>query len=138
MWRSLVHHKTAREIMNDTGLAQIGDTLVNLCYSVAKSLTIGKMVGEKVRDSVLAKAIRSNPIYGQIGRRTDAGAAGDAYEAIMAYLWLTGQTTIEEIITILRGSLVIDDRMSRKREAEAAALAFQKLLETMASRLPRE
>ncbi len=131
---SLLHHNSLREIMNDTGLAQIGDALVNLCYSVAKSLALGKMGGEKVRDSVLARAIRATSFYHQIGHRTDAGEAGDAYEALIGYLWLKEAVSVDEIIEILLPELHIDKTTSRKKEGEIAALAFQRLLERLADR----
>lgn len=121
--------------MKDKGLAKLGDSLVNLCYSLAKSIAIGKPVGEKVRDSVLARAIRASPVYNQLGRRADIGAAADAYEAIMAYLWISEIATIESIVKILTENLDLDSKTSRKEEGKTAANAFHTVLEHFSSAL---
>ena len=136
MWNVLIQHETIDSIMQDKGLAKIGDGIVNLCYSLAKSLVIGSATGEKVRDSVLARAIRSTSLYQHMGRRTDIGRAADAYEAIMAFLWLKGMMTIEGAVTTLVPLLEIDAATSRTREGEVAARAFQALLEENQNHLP--
>ena len=136
MWDSFVEHKSIDAIMNDKGLAKIGDGLVNFCYSLAKSAVLGEATGEKVRDSVLARAIRANPVYLQIGRRTDIGGAADAFEAIMAYLWMSNKLSIEEFVDILIQHLEIDSKTSRKKENTSAANAFQIVLENNIKNLP--
>jgi hypothetical protein len=136
MWNALIQHETIDSIMQDKGLAKIGDGIVNLCYSLAKSLVFGSATGEKVRDSVLARAIRSTALYQHMGRRTDIGRAADAYEAIMAFLWLKGMMTIEDAVTTLVPLLGIDTTTSRTREGEVAARAFQALLEENQEHLP--
>jgi hypothetical protein len=122
--------------MNDKGLAQIGDNLINLCYSLAKSVALEKAGGEKVRDSVLARAIRSTEVYNLIGHRTDAGGAGDAYEAIFAWLWMTNRITVRKIVEHLTPLLDIESKTSRKKEGAISALAFQSLLELVMHDLP--
>ena len=136
MWESFTEHKNIESIMHDKGLAKVGDNLVNFCYSLAKSLVLGHATGEKVRDSVLARAIRSTSVYRHMNRRTDAGRAGDAYEAIMAYLWMTEKISISDFVTSLSESLDITSKTSRKKEGEIAALAFQKFLESTIEYLP--
>jgi len=122
--------------MRNKGLAKLGDSLVNLCYSLAKSEVLMGPTGEKVRDSVLARAIRDTPVYAHIGRRTDSGTAADAYEAIMAYLWLTGNLTIESMVSSLVKELDIDSETNRKQEGEIASGAFRKLLLGVITLLP--
>jgi hypothetical protein len=136
MWDTFVQHKSVEEIVNDKGLAKVGDGIVNLCYSLAKSQVLGHATGDKVRDSVLARAIRSTGVYGHISRRTDSGRAADAYEAIVAYLWMKGLITIQGIVDSLAQTLHIDSKTSRKREGEIAALSFQDFLEQYAELLP--
>ena len=136
MWETFVQHENVESIMHDKGLAKVGDGLVNFCYSLAKSLVLGEATGEKVRDSVLARAIRSTSVYSHMNRRTDAGRAGDAYEAIMAYLWMTEKITISGMVDALAQSLDITSTTSRKREGEIAAEAFQKFLESNVEHLP--
>ncbi len=136
MWENLVRHNSLHEIMCDSGLAQIGDNVLNLCYSLAKSLVTGIATGDRVKDTVLARSIRASELYSEIGRRTDAGRAGDAYEAIAAYLWLSGRITIETITETLVQHLDIKKRMNRKMEDEAATHAFHILLTKMSETIP--
>ena len=136
MWDTFVQHKSVEEIVNDKGLAKVGDGIVNLCYSLAKSQVLGHATGDKVRDSVLARAIRSTEVYRHISRRTDSGRAADAYEAIIAYLWMKGIITIQGIVDSLAQTLHIDSKTSRKKEGEIAALSFQNFLEQYAELLP--
>ncbi|MFW9849097.1 MAG: ribonuclease III family protein [Candidatus Thorarchaeota archaeon] len=136
MWDSLVQHDSIESIMNDKGLAQIGDNLVNFCYSLAKSIVLEKMQGQKVRDSVLARAIRATSVYQYMGRRTDVGKAADAYEALMAWLWMKGLLEISSIVDFLVKHLNLDTKTNRKKEGEIASIAFQKLLEEVSKDLP--
>lgn len=136
MWDTLVQHDSLEMIMNDKGLAKIGDNLVNFSYSLAKSLVLGEPTGEKVRDTVLARALRATPVYSKMGRRTDSGRAADGYEAIMAYLWLLEKTTVRAIVASLTTTLKINSGMNRKQEAEAAVVSFQILLEQNLDSLP--
>ncbi|MHA1950204.1 MAG: ribonuclease III family protein [Candidatus Thorarchaeota archaeon] len=136
MWEPFVYHNSIESIMNDKGLAKVGDNLVNFMYSLAKSVVLGHTTGEKVRDSVLARAIRATKVYNHISRRTDAGRAADAYEAIMAYLWMTGRLTIQDAVESLKDTLHIDSKTSRKKEGEVAANSFQYLLEKYIDLLP--
>jgi len=136
MWEAFVDHESIESIMNDKGLAKIGDNLVNFIYSLAKSVVVGQTTGEKVRDSVLARAIRATNVYSFISRRTDAGRAADAYEAIMAYLWMTEKITIQQAVESLTKTLHIDFKTSRKKEGDAAAQSFQYLLEQHIDSLP--
>ena len=136
MWETFVQHKSVEEIMNDKGLAKVGDGIVNLCYSLAKSKALGHATGDKVRDSVLARAIRSTEVYRHISRRTDLGRAADAYEAIIAYLWMRGVITIQGFVDSLAETLHIDAKTNRKEEAAIAARSFQHLLEQHLGSLP--
>ena len=136
MWETFVQHESVEAIMNDKGLAKVGDSVVNLCYSLAKSRVIGQATGEKVRDSVLARAIRATEVYRHISRRTDSGRAADAYEAIMAYLWMTGKITVQGTVDALAQTLHIDSKTNRKKEGEIAALSFQLFLEQHIDSLP--
>ncbi|NHJ13969.1 MAG: hypothetical protein EAX95_09845 [Candidatus Thorarchaeota archaeon] len=137
MWRFLSDHQSVEGILRDKDLAKLGDSLVNLCYSLAKSQILGKPTGEKVRDRVLASAIRATPLYSHYNRRTDAGRAADAYEATMAYLWLKDKVTIEEIVKALVNHLTKEIDESRRRENEISAQAFQHLLEDLMHLLPK-
>ncbi len=136
MWKFVKKYQSIADIMRDKGLAKVGDGLVNLCYSLAKSEVLAEATGEKVRDSVLARALRATPMYSHISRRTDTGAAADAFEAIVAYLWLTEKTTIETLVSALIERLDIHSEMNRTQESEVAVQAFQNVLEGLMDLLP--
>ena len=131
VWDSFIQHNTLEEVLNDNGLAKTGDAIVNLCYSLAKSLILGRATGEKVRDDVLAKAIRETPLYERMNKRTDRGTAADSYEAVIAYLWMSKKVTIEFIVNHLTDNLSLDTKTSRKKEVEIASKAFKLLLESL-------
>lgn len=137
MWDSLVAEcDSIEEILSNKGLAQIGDNLVNFCYSLAKSVVLGTMAGEKVRDSILARAIRATSLYQYMRRRTDVGKAADAYEAIMAWLWMKNRIEVQFIVQLLVENLSMDAATNRVKEGEIASSAFQKLLEEVVKDLP--
>ena len=136
MWKFVKKYQSTADIMRDKGLAKVGDGLVNLCYSLAKSEVLGEATGEKVRDNVLARALRATPISGHISRRTDSGAAADAFEAIVAYLWLTGRTTTDTLVSSLVERLDIHSDMNRKEDGELAVEAFRNVLEGLMDLLP--
>jgi hypothetical protein len=131
VWDSFIQHNTLEEVLNDTGLAKTGDAIVNLCYSLAKSLVLGRATGEKVRDDVLAKAIRETSLYRRMNKRTDRGTAADSYEAVIAYLWMSKKVTIDSIVSHLIDNLSFDATTSRKKEAEIASEAFKLLLDSL-------
>lgn len=135
-WDHLTEHKSVRDIVNDKGLAKLGDSLVNLCYSLAKSVVLGDVTGEKVQDRVLARSIRAVSLYTQIGHKTDIGRAADAYEAIFAWLWLKRKISVESAVDIIVKALPIDSTTGRKEEGQVASHAFQVLLEQMVFQLP--
>jgi hypothetical protein len=137
MWEPFIQHTSIEQIMNDKGLAKLGDNLVNFCYSLAKTLVLGCATGEKVRDSVLARAIRETSVYSHMNRRSDIGKAADAYEAIMAYLWMTNKITIPFMADSLANLLDIDSKTSREKEGMIAAISFQHFLEQNMIHLPQ-
>ncbi|TXT56908.1 MAG: hypothetical protein BAJATHORv1_20506 [Candidatus Thorarchaeota archaeon] len=136
-WDSLVLHEHMSQIVSDQGLAQIGDGVVNLCYSLAKSVVLTSATGEKVQDRVLANAMRSSNLYAFISGRTDAGRAADAYEAIIAYLWMTNRITIPVLVDILVENLPLTFDMSRKDERRIASEAFTILLQQVSTLFPK-
>jgi hypothetical protein len=137
MWEPFVRHTSIEQIMNDKGLAKLGDNLVNLCYSLAKTLVLGYATGEKVRDSVLARAIRGTSVYRYMNRRSDIGKAADAYEAIIAYLWMIDKITISSMADSIASLLDIDNKTSREKEGINAAISFQHFLEQNITNLPQ-
>ncbi|MFX1449131.1 MAG: ribonuclease III family protein [Promethearchaeota archaeon] len=134
---------TQKSIGTDKGLAKIGDSIVNLTYSVAKSIVLTRnskndksvRTGVKVSKTILANAIREAEMKEFSKSRADAHDMADTAEALIAYTWLLKRMTIEDIINFLvdslRGNLTV-----RHEEIQNATKAFRKLLIEIKKYLP--
>ncbi|MFX1287333.1 MAG: ribonuclease III family protein [Promethearchaeota archaeon] len=134
---------TQKSIGTDKGLAKIGDSIVNLTYSVAKSIVLTRnskndksvRTGVKVSKIILANAIREAEMKEFSKSRADAHDMADTAEALIAYTWLLKRMTIEDIINFLvdslRGNLTV-----RHEEIQNATKAFRKLLTEIKKYLP--
>ena len=132
-----------KAIGTDKGLAKIGDGLVNLAYSVAKSiyLTLNLKTkqtfrtGKKVSKKILADALKNADMKSFAKTRADAHDLADTAEAIFAYTWLSNKMTIptfiEKLVDYFPGNLT-----ERNEEIENATLAFTKLLNEIKTQLP--
>jgi type III secretion system FlhB-like substrate exporter len=113
-----------RRDFRDKGLSKLGDSLVNLMYSLALSEYLGEPTGERVPNASLAIALELSGLRGLVPPRTDKHGKGDIAEAVIAYAWLEGKITIEEAVEIIRENLNDDVRhFARRKEAIGRALA---------------
>jgi len=134
---------TQKFIGTDKGLAKIGDGIVNLTYSVAKSMYLtcnnnnNKIIrtGKKVSKKILAEALKDANMKKFSKNRSDAHDLADTVEAIIAYIWFSEKMTIKEIINFLSDSLT-GDLYERHVEIESAKIAFTKLLNHIKKYLP--
>ncbi len=90
-----------REALADKGLAQLGDTIINFAFSVAKTVRIGCPTGARVDNQVLAQAARQSGLRRIMGSRLDRHDIADAAEAVLAFAWLRDLISIEEVVAIL-------------------------------------
>ena len=133
--RDLNQISSRKIIGTDKGLAKIGDGVVNLAYSVAKSIfltnnsTNKKIVrtGLKVNRTILSNALKNANMKEFAKNRGDAHDLADTVEAIMAYVWLSNKMTLSDIIDILKNNLKGDLR-NKSQELKFATQAFTKLL----------
>ncbi|MHA1143258.1 MAG: ribonuclease III family protein [Candidatus Helarchaeota archaeon] len=114
--------------MQDKGLAKLGDNLVNLLYSIAKSRAIGEPTGWKVSAKVLSTALKQSPFYKVIPRRASMHDLGDFFEALCAHAWLTKAMTLNEMQEILYLTMKEGNFSTRKNEEIVAGEAFFQLL----------
>ncbi|MHA1836172.1 MAG: ribonuclease III family protein, partial [Candidatus Odinarchaeia archaeon] len=122
----LINHKNLYSVAKDKGLAKIGDSLVNLTFSLAKSIKLNKITGKKVPGRILSKALRESPLRLFAGKHNDAHSLADAVEAMIAFLWLKGKISITEIVNILSENM---DENHQKNDSESNSInAFKKLL----------
>jgi hypothetical protein len=134
---------TQRSIGTDKGLAKIGDSIVNLTYSVAKSMYLTRnnknnkiiRTGKKVSKTILAEALKNANMKSFSKNRADAHDLADTVEAIIAYIWISEKMAIKEIIDFLLDSLT-GDLYERHIEIESARIAFTKLLNHIKKFLP--
>jgi len=134
-----------KSIGTDKGLAKIGDGIVNLSYSVAKSiyLTINNKnkkilrTGLKVNRTILSIALKNANMKSFAKSRADAHDLADTVEAIIAYVWLSNKMTLPDIINFLKNSIE-GDLHSRSEELVSATQAFTNLLNHVKKFLPEK
>ena len=130
-----------KTIGTDKGLAKIGDGIVNLAYSVAKSIYLTEnsskilRTGLKVNRTILSNALKNANMKNFAKTRADAHDLADTAEAILAYVFLNNNITLNEIINILRENMK-GDIESRTQEIREATIAFTNLLIHIKEYLP--
>lgn len=132
-----------KAIGTDKGLAKIGDGIVNLAYSVAKSIFLTRnnkndvtvRTGIKVNREVLANALKNANLRECAKNRADAHDLADTVEAIVAYAWLKNDVVLDEIIDILADNLS-GNLYDRREEINGAIAAFTVLLNYLKKCLP--
>lgn len=143
--RDLNQIRSRKIIGTDKGLAKIGDGIINLAFSVAKSIfltnnsTNKKIVrtGLKVNRTILSNALKNANMKEFAKSRGDAHDLADTVEAIMAYVWLSNKMTLSDIIDILKNNFEGDLRI-KSQELKSATQAFTKLLIHVIKYLPEK
>jgi hypothetical protein len=141
----LNHNKSQKAIGTDKGLAKIGDGIVNLAYSVAKSIYLTKntqsdktiRTGKKVSKNILDTALKNANMKNFARTRADAHDLADTVEALIAYVWFNNKMTIKEIINFLVDNLS-GDLYNRNEEIKNATVAFTNLLNHIKKFLPEK
>ena len=141
----LNQHLSRKTIGTDKGLAKLGDSIINLTYSMAKSIYLTRdnsnnrtiRTGLKVSKKILAEALKDAELKPFAKNRGDAHDMADTVEAIVAYVWLSNKMSLEDIIDVLWKSLS-GDMSIRNQEIETARSAFTTLLNTMKKFLPKD
>ncbi|MFX0002046.1 MAG: ribonuclease III family protein [Candidatus Hodarchaeota archaeon] len=135
--------KSQKSIGTDKGLAKIGDGIINLVYSVAKSIYLTKnnpknnvvRTGKKVSKNVLEIALKNANMKGFAKTRADAHDLADTVEALIAYVWICNKMSIKEIINFLVENLS-GDLYNRNEEIKNSTTAFTNLLTYIKKFLP--
>ena len=138
----LGQNKSPRGIGTDKGLAKIGDGVVNLAYSTAKSLCLSEKnkdkpirTGTQVNQTILSNALKNAGLKTYAKTRADAHALADTAEALIAYIWLGNKMTLTQIIDLLAENLSGDLHI-RRQEIDGATNAFTVLLKHITQFLP--
>jgi len=93
------------EILLTKGLARLGDSLINFIYSAALSLELGKPIGIRVKNEVLSKACKTLKLRERLKVKGEELSNGDLVESLLAFVWLKGILTSEDMIRIARKGL---------------------------------
>jgi len=135
---------TQKSIGTDKGLAKIGDGIVNLAYSMAKSIYLTKnssnnilRTGLKVSKKILSNALKNAEMKSFARSRADAHDLANTVEAILAYVWLSNKITLHEIIDFLTENLS-GNLHNRTEEIHSATEAFTNLLNYIKKDLPEK
>ncbi|TFG20877.1 MAG: hypothetical protein EU529_14230 [Promethearchaeota archaeon] len=135
--------KTQKSIGTDKGLAKIGDGIVNLAYSVAKSIYLTRnnsnkevvRTGLKVSKKILSNALKNANMKSFAKNRADAHDLANTVEAIVAYVWLINKMSLKEIIDFLTENFS-GNLQGRIDEINNAINAFTNLLNYTKKFLP--
>lgn len=138
-------NKSPKAIGTDKGLAKLGDGIVNLTYSMAKSIYLTKnspnnkilRTGVKVSKKILATALKNANMKNFAKTRADAHDFADTAEALVAYVWLSKKISLFEIINHLSKNLTGDLNI-RNEEIKRATEAFTNLLNYIKELLPKK
>ncbi len=122
----------------DKDLAKLGDCVVNLIYSLARSIARDKPDGGKAPNEVLSQSLKDAGLRYLAPSRVDKHRLGDVTEAIVAYAWLEEKIKIEESAIILSRPLSKVDFENRKEVWRAAEIGFKNLLITISERMDFE
>lgn len=130
-FESLSQYSEPEEALLDEDLAKLGDALVNLIYSLAKSEARDKPDGDRAPNRVLSGALSKAGLRDIAPSRADSHRLGDVTEALIAYAWLNGEIEIGEAVDIVSDSLEGKDLQSRSELWEGGEEGFKNLLITI-------
>lgn len=89
-------------IVTDSGLAQLGDALLNFAFSMALTEKTGKPTGTRVSDRILAEAAVRAGLRDDLPRRVNRGDVANSLEALLGFVWMAKLISLEEIIECLK------------------------------------
>lgn len=134
-FKFLLKDSKPEEAFLDENLAKFGDALVNLIYSLARSVAKGEPDGAKVPNRVLSDALSESGLRDLAPPRSDRHELGDFAEAMIAYAWIENLIEIEEASEILVEPLKKIDFQKRKEIHRGSKKGFKKLMVTISSRI---
>lgn len=89
-------------------LSALGDSFVNLIYSLAISNALKKPTSKRVSNKILAEALISSGLRSKLGSRVTRHDLADYAEAVIFYAWVRNKITLEECVEILSKRLTHD------------------------------
>lgn len=127
-------HKKASflKFLVDRRNASLGDSLINFIYSCTKSMALEECTGIKISDDILIQGFYASELFTWLkipGKKKDQA---NAIEALIFYMWLVFEYSIEEMAINLLSKLQnttlnLNNVIEEKR---IASLAFTNLFDS--------
>lgn len=138
MHESFLKYSNPKDAFLDEDLAKLGDALVNLVYSLSRSMARGRPDGAKVPNKVLSESLAEAELRDLAPSRVDRHRLGDIAESIIAFAWLRNKIEIGEAAEMLSAALAERDFQDRRDVLKGAEKGFKNLLTTISERLHLE
>ncbi|WXG43008.1 MAG: ribonuclease III family protein [Promethearchaeati archaeon SRVP18_Atabeyarchaeia-1] len=126
---------TPRSLVNDKGLARLGDSITNLVLSLAISFVLRRPEGMRASDKVLSLALTEAGFRKIAPKRAGSDQMGDIVESIIASAWLNKIIDIEDAASVVASEFKEDDLRDRKKEEVSAIRGFANLLKRIMQNL---
>ena len=119
--------------INSKGNAKLGDALVNLVYSIAKTLVTTDPTGVKVSDSILAEAYRESLWFKSsiVIIKGNKGRVADAVEALILYFWVHENVSLNNLVIPIKEKLDEKYLHHPREEHKTAVKSFKNLLNSL-------
>jgi hypothetical protein len=127
-----------RSLVNDKGLARLGDSITNLVLSLAVTFATRKPEGLRASDKVLSQALIDAGLRRIVPKRAGSDQMGDIAESIIALAWLRKIIEIEDAANMVSFEFKQDDFKDRKKEELSAIRGFANLLRKVMQHLNLE
>lgn len=131
----LLGNITRSSLINDKGLARLGDSITNLVFSFAVSLVLKRPEGVRASDKVLSQALVEAGLRHIAPKRAGPDQLGDIVESLIASAWLNRAIEIEDAASTVASEFNEEDLQDRGKENQSAIRGFRKLLEQITQRL---
>lgn len=117
-----------KEIGCNKNLAKFGDSVVNMVYSLAKSIASGKLDQRKVSRKILSTSLKNAGLKPYAKARSDAHDLADTAEGFIGYMYCAESWSIESMAEILLEKLKNFNLNDFTQENFGAIEAFSHLL----------
>lgn len=124
------NQKIFLKFLFDKRNAALGDSLVNFIYSCTKSIAKNENTGIKISDTILLNGFSDSTLSEWLKLKGKKKEKANALEALILYIWLVYDFTIEDMVGNLVSKLDKKHFNSRTEEITYASKAFSSLFDS--------